>query len=216
MQNARSAENLYAKATEGRIDILIGTQMILKTDILPKLALVGMIDADSLLSFPDFRADEKLFQILTRFVRRLAVSSKKECSGRLIVQTFHPESTFFQRTAAFDTEAFSEKLLSEREDLSYPPFSRLLSITCREKTEEEAKTAIRTLEASLRGLFPKKDCRYRVHISRLAQKSTFGGFFESSLVVRVPIGEPLLKKIRDFLQSVSASCVIDVDPISFF
>ncbi|OGI31508.1 MAG: primosomal protein N' [Candidatus Moranbacteria bacterium RIFCSPLOWO2_12_FULL_48_12] len=216
MQRASSAEDLYARASEGEIDILIGTQMVLKADSLPKLALVGMIDADSLLSFPNFRADEKLFQVLTRFTDRLAVTREKNRAGYLIIQTFHPESTFFQRMAALDSKAFSEKLLSEREDLFYPPFSRLISITCQGKTEEETKAAAEGMEASLREIFPKKDSRYRVSISQSAEKTISKKFFESSLIIRIPAGEPFTKEIRAFLQRASASSVIDIDPLSFF
>jgi len=190
--------------------------MVLKADSLPKLALVGMIDADSLLSFPNFRADEKLFQVLTRFTDRLAVTREKNRAGYLIIQTFHPESTFFQRMAALDSKAFSEKLLSEREDLFYPPFSRLISITCQGKTEEETKAAAEGMEASLREIFPKKDSRYRVSISQSAEKTISKKFFESSLIIRIPAGEPFTKEIRAFLQRASASSVIDIDPLSFF
>ncbi|MDO8566294.1 MAG: primosomal protein N' [Candidatus Moranbacteria bacterium] len=216
MQNVGSAADLYTKASEGKIDILIGTQMILKADILPKLALVGMIDADSLLSFPDFRADEKLFQILTRFTGRMAVLRGKNHTGRLVIQTFHPESTFFQRIATLDIEAFSKKLLSEREGLFYPPFSRLISITCQGKTEEEVKKATEALEVTLRELFPKKDSGYRVNIFRPIQKITTKKLFESSLVVRIPAGMPLTKDLRAFLRKASATYVIDVDPLSLF
>lgn len=216
MKNVGSAADLYTKASEGKIDILIGTQMVLKADILPKLSLVGMIDADSLLSFPDFRADEKLFQILTRFTGRMAVSRGKNHAGRLIIQTFHPESTFFQRIAALDVEGFSKKLLAEREALFYPPFSRLLSITCQEKTEEEVKKATEVLRMSLRELFPKKDSGYRVNIFRPAQKITTKKLLESSLIVRIPADISLTKNLRTFLRRASTTCVIDVDPLSLF
>lgn len=216
MQNVDSAEDLYGKASEGKIDILIGTQMILKTDILPKLALVGMIDADSLLSFSDFRADERLFQILARFVRRMHLSQKKSRSGRVIVQTFHPESTFFQRITELDTEAFYRKIESEREELSYPPFSRLISITCQGKTEKEAEKSIQGLETALRELFPKKDSRYRIHPLPSAKKLPSRKLFENTLIVRIPADEPLTEKIRSFLQKTSTSSIIDVDPLSFF
>lgn len=227
MQSVNSAQALYTKARTGKIDILIGTQMILKADILQKLALVGMIDADSLLSFPDFRADEKLFQILTRFAgrasladsefrRAAAVLREKGHTSRVIVQTFHPESTFFQRIATFDTEAFSEKILFEREALSYPPFSRLISVICQRKTEAEAKTAIDELKISLQKLLPLKDHRYRINVFPTGKKAASRRLFETFLILRVPAGEPLTKEIRAFLQKASASYIIDMDSLSFF
>lgn len=216
MQSVDSAQALYMRAAEGKIDILVGTQMVLKADSLPKLSLAGMIDADSLLSFSNFRTDEQLFQVLTRFVERLADTWKKDHAPRVIIQTFHPESTFFQRITALDSEAFAKKLLAEREELFYPPFSRLISITCQEKTEEKTKATIEGMETSLQKLFPKKDLRYRVSISQSAQKTISKKFFESSLIIRFPAEEFLEKEIRAFLRRASASCVIDVDPLSFF
>lgn len=216
MQNVSSAENLSLKAAEGGIDILIGTQMVLKADILPKLALVGMIDADSLLSFPDFRADERLFSVLTRFAGRLSMTPKKERPGRLIVQTFHPESTFFQRITTLDTEAFSQKMLQEREDLFYPPFSRLILITYQGKTEEETKKMIEELQLSLQKLFPKKNRHYRIDITQPAKKIATRKFFTSSLLIRFPAKESLPQEIQAFLQKASATYIIDVDPLSLY
>ena len=215
MRTEKNIQKFFTDTSAGRIDILIGTQMILKVHTLLKLTLIGMIDADSLLSFPDFRADEKLFQILTRFVeqtrRQTGISSK----AKIIVQTFHPESTFFQRIEALDSEAFSHKILTEREDLFYPPFSRLISIACHGKTEQEALTTAQTFGEALRKLLPKKGSRYRLGIPESAKRIVSKKLFESSLLLRFPTDETLPENIRSFLKKTDMSDTIDVDPLSF-
>lgn len=215
MKSLGSAEKLYEQASSGGIDILIGTQMILKGPVLPKLALVGMIDADSLLSFPDFRSDERLFHILARAARQTALPEEKSRTGKVIIQTFHPESTFFQRASALDSEAFAGQILAEREDLSYPPFSRLLSITCQGKTEEAADAGAQALRLSLEKLLPKGDARYRLSAPQPAKRKHSRKAFESTLLLRIPREEPLAQPIDAFLRKNNASFIIDVDPLSF-
>lgn len=214
MRKPGSAEKLYAQASRSDIDILIGTQMILKYPALPKLSLIGMIDADSLLSFPDFRADEKLFQILSRAVRQVRVPTAKRGPGRVIVQTFHPESTFFQRISTLDGTAFSRRIIAEREELFYPPFSRLISIACRGKTAQEADGSARAIMASLETLFPKGDAVYRISTPQSAGRSGFRKACESVLHMRIPADQPLADDIRKFLDTISSSCIIDADPLA--
>ncbi len=214
MRSPGSAEKLYEKASGGGINILIGTQMILKGPGLPKLSLVGMIDVDSLLAFPDFRADEKLFRIIERAVKQARDPRDRRTTGRVIVQTFHPESAFFQKIATFDSDAFSDRMLAERADLHYPPFSRLISITCRGKTEQEAGSAAQSLHASILDLLPKDKPEYRISTPRPAKKSDVRKIFECSLHMRIPADEPLAENIRLFLKRISSSCIIDVDPLT--
>ncbi|MEK9151088.1 MAG: primosomal protein N' [Patescibacteria group bacterium] len=214
MRAPESARKLYEKISENDIDILIGTQMILKGPVLPKLALIGMIDADSLLSFPDFRADEKLFQILERAVKQTGALEKSR-KGKVIIQTFHPESTFFQRITALDSEAFSNQILTEREELAYPPFSRLISIICQGHTKKETDVSAQTLEVSLRGLLPKGDSRYRLSAPQSAKRKFSRKAFESTLLLRIPDDRPIAENIDAFLRKNNTAYIIDVDPLSF-
>lgn len=215
MRTPGSAEKLYEAASQNRIDVLIGTQMILKDPGLPKLALIGMIDADSLLSFPDFRADEKLSHLLSRAVKQTSLSAGTSQKGNIIIQTFHPESTFFQRMASLDSEAFSQQILNEREDLFYPPFSRLISLVCQEKTAEATDAAAHALYLSLTELLPKGNRQYRLNAPQPAKSRQNQAVFESSILLRIPAGKPLEKNVDLFLRKASASVIIDVDPLSF-
>ncbi|MFZ2299977.1 MAG: primosomal protein N', partial [Candidatus Moraniibacteriota bacterium] len=213
MRTSDSAEQLYEKVSHGGIDILIGTQMILKGPTLPKLALVGMIDADSLLTFPDFRADEKLFQILSRAARQTSIADPSGRLGKVIIQTFHPESSFLRNIMTLG-DRFTERMLAERQDLSYPPFSRFVSITCQGKTEAEAQKSAEAIRISLQNLFPKGDPRYRISTPQASRKSHLRKIPGSSLHMRIPAEEPLADTIRILLKKISSACIIDVDPLT--
>lgn len=205
MRSQKNTKQLYEKISQNEVDILVGTQMILKGPTLPKLALVGMIDADSLLAFPDFRADERLFHILARAAKQAEV----------IVQTFHPEGAFFQKVINSDLEEITKQMLSEREDLFYPPFSRLISIACQGSGEKETNKKGEALYASLKKFFPK-DKRYRLSLPQPAVKKPSQKFFKSALLLKIPSEKPLNEKIKQFLKKNNTSCIVDVDPISFF
>lgn len=215
IRTEKDSQKFYTDASQGKIDILIGTQMILKGHALPKLALVGMIDADSLLSFPDFRADEKLFQILARFIEQGKKQGKMSSVPKIIVQTFHPESTFFQRINELDGDAFLRKIISEREDLFYPPFSRLISIVCHGNTEKETLDKAKELGTSLEKLLPQSKGRYRLSVGERAKKQASKKLFESSLLLRIPKEERLPENIRTFLEKRDMTYIINVDPLSF-
>ncbi len=228
MRAPGSVQRLFEQVSQGAVDILIGTQMILKGPTLPKMALFGMIDADSLLAFPDFRADEKLSHILNRAIGQISHKAVKQSQsqarlrereesapGKIFIQTFHPESAFFQRIASLDSEVFAEQLLAEREDLSYPPFSRLITLTCQGKTKEEADSKAETLERSLSLLLleGKRKRQYRLNAPQPAKKQGMKKFFESTLVLRIPSGQPIPLDIHSFLRKNTALYSIDIDPL---
>lgn len=213
LKTEKTIQKFYTDASSGKIDILIGTQTILKSHSLPKLALIGMIDADSLLSFRDFRADERLFQILTRFVEQ--GKSNSNLLPKIMVQTFHPESTFFQKIQTLDSKAFSEKILEEREDLLYPPFTRFLTLSCRGKTKKTVIQSIQKLGINLKKLLPQQDSSYRITFPESATYIVAKKLFESTLLLRFPAKAPLPKTIRLFFEKIPSTCTIDVDPLSF-
>jgi primosomal protein N' (replication factor Y) len=205
LRTFKDIKRLYEKISRGEIDILVGTRMILKGPTLPKLALVGMIDADSLLAFPDFRADEKLFHILARAAKQ----------AKVIVQTFNPENAFFQKISRLDAKMFAEQILEEREALFYPPFSRLVSIAVQGKTEKETVTTASEVHKSLKNILPKRDALYRLSSPQPAHKNLSRKIFESSMLLRIP-NESLPANIKLWLRKNNTSFIIDVDPLSSF
>lgn len=213
MRKGNTAQILYKKGASGKIDILVGTQMILKDPPLSKLSLIAMIDADSLLFFPDFRADERLFQHLSRAVHQVATKKgTRHSSGHVIIQTFHPESAFLQRVSSMDADTFREHILKERKELFYPPFSRLVALSCQDKTEAGTKKKATTLFLSLKKALPTS---FRTYPPQMAQFLKRKNLFESTLFLRIPASKKIPTKLHSFLISISKDCIIDVDPISF-
>ncbi len=208
MRKPGAAEDLYEKSASGKIDILIGTQMILKDFALPKLALIGMIDADSLLSFPDFRSDERLFQHLERAVKRVG-------PGQVVIQTFHPESAFLQQVSAYDSYEFAKRLTADREGLGYPPFSRLVALSFRDPDPKKAERLAGKAAESLKQAFLKQHLPIRQSAPRTARTLQRQRISESAFLLRVPVSEELpYAELRPFAKDTS--CIIDVDPLSFY
>lgn len=134
---------------EGRIDILVGTQMIAKGLHFPNVTLVGIVNADLGLHIPDFRAGERTFQLLTQVAGR---AGRGEMEGEVFVQTFTPFSPSIQFARHHDFEGFMEQEMEFRRSFAYPPFGRMAMITLRgtmlERVEFSAMTLSRKLKAA--------------------------------------------------------------------
>lgn len=113
---------IFEGFAHGKFDVLVGTQMITKGLDFPRLTLVGVLDADQSLHFPDFRAAERTFQLLTQVAGR---SGRGEALGRVLIQTFSPDHYAIQAASRQDYSLFYEQELQMRQGLEYPPFSRL-------------------------------------------------------------------------------------------
>lgn len=124
----------------GRIDILIGTQMLAKGFDFSNLSLVAVIAADTLLGMQDFRADEKALQLLEQFRGRCG---RREDKGIFVIQTSQPEHPVYSKLHASgdgkETADHTNDMLQERHDFNFPPFSRIIEITFRDKYEDRAQ-----------------------------------------------------------------------------
>jgi primosomal protein N' (replication factor Y) len=117
--------NILTAMKRREIDILIGTQMITKGHDFENVTLVGILDADMSLNFPDFRAAERTFQLLTQMSGR---SGRAALSGRVIVQTHSPEHYAVKASERHDFFGFFNEEIKQRKELGYPPFGRLAMI----------------------------------------------------------------------------------------
>jgi len=125
VQTRGAHQKLLKQFEDGDADILLGTQMIAKGLDFPDVTLVGVINADSGLFLPDFRAGERTFQLLYQVCGRAGRHSKP---GEAIIQTWNPDDPFIQSAAQLDIKKFYNIALSQRQELKYPPFSRLARI----------------------------------------------------------------------------------------
>jgi primosomal protein N' (replication factor Y) len=133
----------------GEIDVLVGTQMIAKGLHFPNVTLVGVINADSSLHMPDFRAGERTFQLLTQVAGR---AGRGDVMGEVIVQTFTPFHPSVQAARQLDYELFYDQEIEFRRELAYPPFAHLACITLSGPQEELVALTARTLARRLQPL----------------------------------------------------------------
>lgn len=139
-------ESMYQKMTSRTIDILIGTQMITKGHDFPNVTLVGVIHADLSLNIPDFRSGERSFQLLTQVAGR---AGRGKVPGQVILQTQHPKHYVYHFVRDHDFERFYAKELSLREQLNYPPFTRLVALEIESKHEPRGEALVRKLKGFL-------------------------------------------------------------------
>jgi primosomal protein N' (replication factor Y) len=120
-----SMERIIGEIRQGKVDILIGTQMIAKGLDFPNVTLVGVIAADMNLNLPEFRAAERTFQLITQVAGR---AGRGDRLGRVIVQTYEPEHFAIQASQSHDFVSFYHQEIAVRESFNYPPFSQLINI----------------------------------------------------------------------------------------
>jgi primosomal protein N' (replication factor Y) len=128
------------------IDILVGTQMVTKGLDFEHVSLVGILHADNMLNFPDFRAYERSFQLMTQVSGRAGRQAKQ---GRVIIQTGQPDNPIIHLVKEANYTAMFNRQLIERKEFHFPPYSRLLSITLKHHREEVLMQAAGTLKQAL-------------------------------------------------------------------
>lgn len=150
----KNAYHQVIQAFENReIDILVGTQMITKGLDFDHVGLVGVLNADSLLHFPDFRANEKAFQLLTQVAGR---AGRRNKVGKVILQTNNPQHPVIQHVLAHDFEGFYKREIEERKEWHYPPFARIIRIGIRHKDYGQVMELSRVFDMMLKGTFKER------------------------------------------------------------
>ena len=189
--------------------VLVGTQMVAKGHHVPGVALAAVVDADTGLSLPDFRAEERTFQLVTQ----LAGRSGRDAPGRVVVQTFQPDATPLRHAVNHDVAGFLAGELERREALAYPPFRHLVSILVSGPEPGAPLAALRELrgrledaEADLLGPAPVLRLRGR-HRAQLLAKTT-----QPRSVARQ--ASTLLAAAARGMRRDGLNAVVDVDPQS--
>lgn len=136
--------------SEHQADILIGTQMLAKGLDLPLVTLVGVVLADVGLHMPDYRAAERVFQVLTQVAGR---AGRSPLGGKVVLQSFHPEHYAIQAAAKHDYASFYEQESQQRRRLRYPPFSQIVRLLYThvdaKKCEEDARSMAARIQSLL-------------------------------------------------------------------
>lgn len=145
--DAETVDSRYQDLYDGKIDIIVGTQVIAKGLDLPKLRFVGVVQADSGLALPDYQSAERVFQLLAQVSGRVG---RNEHASHVVIQSYQPEHPSVKYGVQRDYAQFYDYALSERKRANYPPYCYLLKMTCTFKTEAASIRAAQTLARSLR------------------------------------------------------------------
>jgi primosomal protein N' (replication factor Y) len=216
MHGLKDYEALLSRFAKGELQVLLGTQMIAKGLDYPNVTLVGVINGDTALSLPDFRAAERTFQLITQVAGRAGRGDKP---GRVVLQTFMPDDPTIQAAMRQDYVSFAKTELASRREVGLPPFARMVRIVIRDQDAErladlceqlaaelnEAVAHLGTTDVTVKGPMP---CA----IGRIA------GYFRNQLVMQGPRADQLQKvlaELRTKGQFKKAERVaVDVDPVS--
>ena len=197
----------------GRIDILLGTQMIAKGLHFPNVTLVGIIYADLALQLPDFRAGERTFQLLTQVAGR---AGRGDIEGEVFVQAFTPFHPAIQFARRHDFVGFYEQELEFRQQLKYPPVSRVALLTLRGRNEEKVRFSSEHIRRSLdKGLAGFKE----LVVSGPAPAPLLRAetYYRYQLMLRTPRMTVLSRKLAELTQAQvlpeDVKLVVDIDPV---
>lgn len=208
-------ERIIEDFSEGKTQILVGTQMISKGLDFAKVSVVGILDADHMLNYPDFRAFEHAFMMMSQVSGR---AGRKGRQGLVILQTRNPEQPVLDRVVHHDMEGMAQDIMEERSLFHYPPYYRLIYVYVRHRQEQTAEYAARELGTRLRSLFgsrvlgPDKPSVAKVKTLHIRK-----------LVLKLENGIDL-KKVRECLRDIqhlmssdirynSLQIYYDVDPL---
>ena len=216
VRTKQAYQQVLGDFANGKIDILVGTQMVAKGHDFQRVTLVGVISADSQLSLPDFRAAERTFQLLTQVAGR---AGRGDLPGEVLVETYYPEHYAIQLAARQDYLSFFEKEVQFRRLLHYPPFTALASILVRDTKIENAMRWSRQLSAFLA---PQESRGVKVLGPAPAPLARLKREFRFQFLLKAPKRAQLTRAVSDLLafseekEIPEKAVLVDVDPLSLF
>lgn len=152
-RSKKGYEKIISDFEQHKVDILVGTQMVTKGLDFERVSLVGILNADNLLNFPDFRAHERAFQLMAQVSGRAGRKNKK---GSVILQTSSPEHPVIRQVIHNDYTNMYQMQCVERRMFNYPPYCRMIQIILRHRDAQTVRQAANKLSASMRVVFGKR------------------------------------------------------------
>lgn len=203
--NAKSdgLDSRYSQIKDGSVDILIGTQMLIKGHDFPKLGMVGVLSADTSLNFPDYTAEEQTFQLLTQVIGRV---NRGHRASSVVIQTYNSSGSVLNYALNKNWEQFYSQQISERKQFNFPPFCFVLKLICRRKTPISAEKSTKQLANKLRSEYPA--------IQILGPSPSFvaksNNWYNWQLVIKSKQRQTLIEIINE----LPANWRYDIDPIN--
>jgi primosomal protein N' (replication factor Y) len=205
------AAAILERFRRGESRVLIGTQMLSKGHHFPGVALTAVLSADSYLGFPDFRAVERTYALLTQLAGR---AGRGERPGRVVLQTWHPDHYAVQAALRHDDEAFARQEMGFRETFGYPPFTRLALLLARDRRRERALARLAEAATRIaRAVGSGGADGVRVTGPAPAPFERLRGEWRFQLLVRAPSGAAVRRAVAAALAGRPPGEVsVDVDP----
>ncbi len=214
-----SLRRILLEFADGRLDILVGTQMLAKGHDFPNVTLVGVVSADAGLSFPDFRSAERTFQLLTQVAGR---AGRGEAAGKVVIQSFYPEHYALKFARKQDYIGFFQDEIEYRRLLGYPPYARLIQIVIAETNSAKALALGQKISSTLKthcrrhGLYGK----IRILGPAAAPLEKLRGKYRYQILIKSGPDDDPVQLLRGAYEELGARRVslknasIDVDPLS--
>jgi primosomal protein N' (replication factor Y) len=192
----------------GESQVLIGTQMVSKGHHFPGVALAAMLLADTYLGFPDFRAVERTYTLLTQLAGR---AGRGDRPGKVVIQSYHPDHYAIQAALTNDDPAFAEAEMRFRRIFRYPPFTRMIQLLLRDTDRERGAASLDEIAGRLRA--HPLAAGLRILGPAPAPFERLRGRWRFQLLLRGPSGSRLRSLVREVVgQAAPAELMIDVDP----
>lgn len=208
-------EKIFEEFAEGKIDILVGTQMVTKGLDFGNVSIVGVLNADNMINFPDFRSFERSFQMLVQVAGR---AGRKDKKGKVIIQSFNPYHSVIQYVMENSYDKMYESQILERRNYHYPPFYRLIKFTLKHKDYRILNDTSSDFAQLLRNAFGE-----RVLGPTYPMIGKIRGFYLKDIQLKIEKGfssnevrkriSTILEAFRNGKQYKNVRVVIDVDPV---
>ena len=199
---------------EGEVDILVGTQMVTKGLDFANVGLVGVLNADNLLHFPDFRSFERAYQLMSQVAGRAGRKGKR---GKVLIQTYNPEHQIIRQLIDHDYEGMYRNEMVDRRNFRYPPFYRMITLTLRHRDKAKVGRAAHYLADQMKHTFAN-----RVLGPEAPMIERVRTYYQQQIILKLEKGISLKKSksmLRDILNDFQATdeyksirLGIDVDP----
>ena len=214
MRRPGSHERVLSRFRSGELQILLGTQMIAKGLDFPNVLLVGVINADSALHFPDFRAAERTFQLVTQVAGR---TGRGEKPGRVLVQTFSPEHPAIMAASHHDFLGFAREELVKREQFGYPPYGYLARIIMRGPEQGPTEAFAESFAARLQTTRHLQGIDARLLGPAPPPLARLRGKYRYHIMIHThepePLNRLLVRTVADIKPPKDIQYVIDIDPV---
>lgn len=210
-------ESILSRFGKGKTDILIGTQLVAKGLDFENVGLVGVVSADVTLNIPDFRSAERTFQLVTQAAGRSGRGSER---GKVIVQTYNPESYALIFAARHDYKGFYEREIAIRRAVLYPPYSDIFQLLIQSESRQSAEEQSARHAEHLRKNLPEGTYVLGPAASTLQKQ---GGMFRYQILIKSPAGRRRetseaivrLKKSHEKDRKTDTLLTVDINPFSY-